>query len=117
MLPITDGTPAPRWTITRRPNGHNAYPASRNDAMPNGIVMISRKASAPATAYSSASHQPASRNHKILPIVRMPPGCLNRTAAAWCAHGVHSMVIPEVSFIAEVGHGVVAFGHPRFVGV
>ena len=48
-LPTTDGRPASRDTTTRRPKGHTAYPASRNEAMPNGIVTTSTQASTPAT--------------------------------------------------------------------
>jgi hypothetical protein len=49
-LPSSAPKPASRRTMIERPNGHSAYPAIRNAAMPNGIVMISTKQTSPATA-------------------------------------------------------------------
>ena len=40
MLPITDQMPASRRHTAVRPNGHTTNPASRNEAMPKGIVTI-----------------------------------------------------------------------------
>ena len=39
-LPMKDGAPAPGLFTIVRPNGHRANPAIRNEAMPNGIVMM-----------------------------------------------------------------------------
>ena len=44
MLPITEPTPASAWRMTVLPKGHAAYPARRNEATPNGIVMIRMQA-------------------------------------------------------------------------
>src|SRR5690606_1727836 len=42
-LPTADITPEVGLSTTVRPKGHSAYPAIRNEAMPNGIVTISTK--------------------------------------------------------------------------
>jgi len=49
-LPSTDQKPASRRQTTVRPNGQITYPASRNDAIPNGMVAISTHATRPAAA-------------------------------------------------------------------
>ena len=46
-LPMNDGDPASGLLTIVRPNGHSANPAIRNDAMPNGIVMIRMQAMMP----------------------------------------------------------------------
>ncbi len=49
-LPITDQMPASRRQVVVRPNGHTTKLARRKEAMPKGIVTISKKARMPATA-------------------------------------------------------------------
>ena len=73
MLPITDITPASRRQTAVRPKGQITKPASRNDAIPNGIVMIRMQARTPATTYPMASQRPARTNQRMLPIVRTVP--------------------------------------------
>ena len=46
-LPMNDGAPASGLFTIVRPNGHNAKPAIRNEAMPNGMVMIRMQAMMP----------------------------------------------------------------------
>ena len=46
-LPMNDGAPAPGLFAIVRPNGHSANPAIRNEAIPNGIVMIRMQAMMP----------------------------------------------------------------------
>jgi hypothetical protein len=48
-LPIAEATPAPGAGTVVRPNGQTTNPANRKDAMPNGMVTISRQANAPAS--------------------------------------------------------------------
>ena len=49
-LPSTvNGPVTGRASTTMRPNGHSAYPAIRKDAMPNGMVTISRQHTTPAS--------------------------------------------------------------------
>ena len=49
-LPTNDAAPALWRGTTVRPNGHSTYPASRKDAIPNGIVMIRTNMIRPANA-------------------------------------------------------------------
>ena len=57
-LPSADQKPAVGWRITVRPNGHSAYAAIRNDAIPNGMVTIRMQQMTPATAYPIAIQIP-----------------------------------------------------------
>ena len=47
-FPMIDMTPASVRRIAVRPNGHSAYPAIRNAAIPNGIVIIRMMQTIPA---------------------------------------------------------------------
>ncbi len=48
-LPIAEARPAPGARTVVRPNGQTTNPARRNDAIPNGMVTISRQAITPAS--------------------------------------------------------------------
>ena len=48
-LPIAEAAPAPGAATVVRPNGQTTNAASRNEAMPNGMVTINRHASTPAS--------------------------------------------------------------------
>src|SRR3954471_17622693 len=65
-LPTAPAAPAPAADTVVRPNGGAASPASRKQAMPNGIVTISRQAISPATRYASARSQPWITNQTTL---------------------------------------------------
>ena len=72
-LPTTDMAPAVGRRTSVRPKGQSAKLAMRNDAIPNGIVMIRMHATTPATAYPRASQKPARTSQRMLPIVRTLP--------------------------------------------
>src|SRR5262249_18458065 len=54
-------------STTSRPNGTRAAPAILKLPTPSGMPMIVMHKSTPTTRCSSASHQPANRNHRMLP--------------------------------------------------
>ena len=62
-LPMNDGEPASGLSTIVRPNGHSAKPAIRNEAIPNGMVMIRMQAMMPGDDVGqehpeAAQHQP-----------------------------------------------------------
>src|SRR4051794_25983589 len=71
-LPISDGAPASLRRTIVRPKGHSAKFAIRNEAKPNGIVMISRQHTIPASRYPSAIQKPHSSSQMMLSSVRTP---------------------------------------------
>ena len=56
-----------------RPNGQSAKLAMRNEAMPNGIVMIRMQQITPATAYPIAIQKPQRTSQMMLRMTFMTP--------------------------------------------
>jgi len=57
---MADAAPASRRRTTVLPNGQSTYVASRNEAIPKGIVMMKMHITIPAMAYPIANHTPES---------------------------------------------------------
>ena len=57
----------------KRPNGQRAYPAMRKDAIPNGMVTMSRQQMIPASMYPSHSPNPAKMTQMMFSSVLMGP--------------------------------------------
>src|SRR4051794_40838221 len=80
-LPTALATPASRRRMTVRPKGHRAYPAIRNDAMPNGIVTMRMQARIPKKTYAIAIHSPDNRSHRRFSSVFMTETyCVTRSS-------------------------------------
>src|SRR5581483_7825211 len=72
-FPTSEGMPASWCRTMVRPKGHSAKFAMRNEAKPNGIVIISKQHTIPARQYPSAIHKPHSTSQMMLSSVRTAP--------------------------------------------
>jgi hypothetical protein len=79
---MRENTPERGLSTTSRPNGHRAYPAMRKDAMPNGMVTISRQQMIPASMYPSHSPNPAKMTQMMFSSVFIGPS-FRSAAGRW----------------------------------
>ncbi len=72
-FPIVDAAPAVGRRTTVLPNGQRTYAASRNDAIPNGMVMMRTHITIPASTYARKSQIPERSSHRRFRTIRTGP--------------------------------------------